>query len=819
MGRTAEISVASNPSKAIDESTFESFCNDESQNTDTQTQMECTQLTQPGLTPDESSNLMHTPSSGKNTPLSPPQILPFGRLVPSMPSPILTAINLMPTQESYWLGRSQKCDVTAQYDRSERASYLSKKGMAALDWGKSMISNRHCRIFHQNNGSQIFVEDNSGNGTFINQQTKLQKGETRILHSGDVICLVNHETLRKRLSSDRIIQFVLQQFSFIVVRVQSKTRKSCVNPRAMNYNFGRNHRNSSIDETGASQLSPLPPSRKIETFYDLREILGDGTSGQVRRAIHRQSGKERAVKIISLRRNVNASMMEREVNLLQLIDHPYIVKLVEVFVERGVAMYLVMELVKGGDLFDCIVEKQRYTEVEARRAMRRLLNAVYYLHEEANIVHRDLKPENILCSSPIHVKLADFGLAKIIKADGLKTFCGTPAYFAPEVLQRRGTVAGRGRYGKPADMWSLGVILYILLTGKPPFDADMDEPSNCYEVDFESDALIWSEIPSAKDLVEKMLRQDPKQRYTVRQACEHTWINVDDGDTHCNPLNDPAVVSKQIGDKQESSKPSEKVCETVANEIIGVKNDKSLHEESTALVASHFQSNSEGKNSSKVKPDSVHNVLRKPERKIADLKISSESNNHEPCGDGEREGKGRNDDVTEFTSSDANAIADNEESSGVSFSDDVCLPPRSPLSKLNLNQRSNKFRDHVMKQTKELFESPNGNGERQSAVTPNLSSIKRQPLQEDLKAEKGDGNVEDPILSQFSSEVSSVESFSDNDSSTNDVSATNETQSEHSSKKRPLDDKETKNSTKASKRDKTCGSKQTTLNAWLVKKT
>jgi serine/threonine protein kinase len=177
-------------------------------------------------------------------------------------------------------------------------------------------------------------------------------------------------------------------------------------------------------------------------------------------------------------------------------------------------MYLVMELVKGGDLFDCIVEKQRYSEMEARRAMRRLLSAIHYLHEESNIVHRDLKPENVLCSSPTDVKLADFGLAKILKADGLKTFCGTPAYFAPEVLQRRGTVAGQGRYGKPADIWSLGVILYILLTGKPPFDADIDEP-RAFNVDFDSDHHIWSQMATAKELVEQMLHQDPKQRLTV----------------------------------------------------------------------------------------------------------------------------------------------------------------------------------------------------------------------------------------------------------------------------------------------------------------
>ena len=270
-------------------------------------------------------------SSCNQTPLS-PQPLPFGRLLPCVPSAKLSAIDFLPTQESYWLGRSHKCDVTAYSSSSDKD--LSKKELAFLEWGKSMISNRHCRIFQQTSDSQIFIEDNSGNGTFVNQITHLRKGETRILHSGDEICLVNVETLRKKISSNRIIQMVLQQFSFIFV--QSKSRKSCVNPRAMNYNFGRNHRNiNNNNESNISSVSPTP-SKRIEASYELREVIGDGAAGQVRRAIHRQTGEERAVKVISLRRQVDVSTMEREVSLLQSLDHPYIVKLVEVFVQHGV---------------------------------------------------------------------------------------------------------------------------------------------------------------------------------------------------------------------------------------------------------------------------------------------------------------------------------------------------------------------------------------------------------------------------------------------------------------------------------------------------
>jgi hypothetical protein len=356
----------------------------------TQTQIESTQHTQLGhLTPDESSNLL---SASSQTPLSPPPIVPWGRLVPCVPSNTLSAVALISTQNEYWIGRSSKCDLTAIVPDSSKA--LGKKEKISMEWGNSMVSNRHCKIFSQqtqDGTTQVYVEDNSGNGTFINQQTHLRKGENRILHSGDEICLVNVETLRKGISSNRILQLVLQQFSFIFV--QSRARKSCVNPRAMNYSFAAKQLIGGDGDPAAAAtasrvvVSPRS-SRRIETVYDIREVLGDGTSGQVRRAIHRQSGEEYAVKIISLRRKLDMTMMEREVSLLQSLDHPYIVQLIDVFVHHGVAMYLVMELVRGGDLFDRIVEKQRYTEVEARWAMRRLLSAVYYLHEQKNIVHR-----------------------------------------------------------------------------------------------------------------------------------------------------------------------------------------------------------------------------------------------------------------------------------------------------------------------------------------------------------------------------------------------------------------------------------------------
>ena len=180
------------------------------------------------------------------------------------------------------------------------------------------------------------------------------------------------------------------------------------------------------------------------------------------------------------------------------------------------------------------MEKERYTKVQARRLFRRILTAVHYLHEDQGIVHRDLKPENILVvdrRSDVNIKLTDFGLAKNMTAEGLKTFCGTPQYFAPEVLRCRHTVKGNGRYGKEIDCWSIGVILFILLSGSPPFDvsAGFDAVANAEVVFYEDH---WRHVSrEARDLVMRLLEKDPRRRMSVKDACEHVWVLVKDGDT------------------------------------------------------------------------------------------------------------------------------------------------------------------------------------------------------------------------------------------------------------------------------------------------
>jgi serine/threonine protein kinase len=186
-------------------------------------------------------------------------------------------------------------------------------------------------------------------------------------------------------------------------------------------------------------------------------------------------------------------------------------------------VYLVMDLMAGGELFDRIVDKDHYSEKEAKKAMVDILVAIQYTHKQ-NIVHRDLKPENILYASPADdaaLKLADFGLAMMLDPNELmNSQCGTPGYVAPEVLMGH-------FYGKEVDMWSVGVILYILLCGFPPFYDENNEELYKMIVNARVEFLspYWDSVsPEAIDLIRKMLEKEPGKRLTADQALEHPWI-------------------------------------------------------------------------------------------------------------------------------------------------------------------------------------------------------------------------------------------------------------------------------------------------------
>lgn len=253
--------------------------------------------------------------------------------------------------------------------------------------------------------------------------------------------------------------------------------------------------------------------------YKLGKTLGIGSFGKVKIAEHSLTGHKVAIKILNRRKIKNMEMEEkvrREIKILRLFMHPHIIRLYEV-IETQTDIYVVMEYVKSGELFDYIVEKGRLHEDEARRFFQQIISGVEYCHRNM-VVHRDLKPENLLLDSKCNVKIADFGLSNIMR-DGhfLKTSCGSPNYAAPEVI------SGKLYAGPEVDVWSCGVILYALLCGTLPFD-DENIPNLFKKIKGGIYTLPSHLSASARDLIPRMLVVDPMKRMTIREIHEHPWF-------------------------------------------------------------------------------------------------------------------------------------------------------------------------------------------------------------------------------------------------------------------------------------------------------
>ncbi|KAI3353655.1 hypothetical protein L3Q82_004900 [Scortum barcoo] len=291
---------------------------------------------------------------------------------------------------------------------------------------------------------------------------------------------------------------------------------------------------SSMDEGDGpgSEAEPVDefPSvpASITERYRVGRTLGDGNFAVVRECVERSTGREYALKIISKEKcRGKEHMIQSEVSILRRVKHPNIVLLIEEM-DTHSELYLVMELVKGGDLFDAITSSNKYTERDASSMLFNLASAIKYLHS-LNIVHRDIKPENLLVyehpDGSKSLKLGDFGLATVVNGP-LHTVCGTPTYVAPEIVAETG-------YGLKVDIWAAGVITFILLCGFPPFRGSGDDQEALFEqilkglLDFP--APYWDNVSdTAKALITGMLQVDVDQRYTAVQVLDHPWVN-DDG--------------------------------------------------------------------------------------------------------------------------------------------------------------------------------------------------------------------------------------------------------------------------------------------------
>ncbi|KAL8973638.1 MAG: hypothetical protein Q9197_002111 [Variospora fuerteventurae] len=271
--------------------------------------------------------------------------------------------------------------------------------------------------------------------------------------------------------------------------------------------------------------------------YHVKRTLGEGSFGKVKLAVHRISGQEVALKIISRKKLISRDMagrVEREIQYLQLLRHPHIIKLYgEPSPQQGKAeglttdrytvitthtdIIMVLEYA-GGELFDYIVKNGKMAESKARRFFQQIVCAVEYCHRH-KIVHRDLKPENLLLDADLNVKIADFGLSNVL-TDGnfLKTSCGSPNYAAPEVI------GGKLYAGPEVDVWSCGVILYVLLCGRLPFDDDFIPAL------FKKIAAGTYNVPhylstGARHIINKMLKVNPVHRITVQEIRQDQWFN------------------------------------------------------------------------------------------------------------------------------------------------------------------------------------------------------------------------------------------------------------------------------------------------------
>jgi serine/threonine protein kinase len=277
----------------------------------------------------------------------------------------------------------------------------------------------------------------------------------------------------------------------------------------------------------------------------LKDVLGEGGYSVVKLAVNKETNDKVAVKIVTRGGEMteeDEEALHQEVGILRELDNPNITKVHDFFTEKT-NFYVVMELLQGGELFDRIVQKSFYNEKEARDLVCLLLTTLKYLHDR-NIVHRDLKPENLLLKSldnDSDIKLADFGFATKVDGDNITTQCGTPGYMAPDILT--GTP-----YGKAVDMWSFGVILYILLGGYPPFHDENQRTlfRKIMKGSFEFHPDYWSSVSDeAKNLISGLLTVDKKKRLTVDQALAHTWLQKSSEELAATSLDSNLKVLKK----------------------------------------------------------------------------------------------------------------------------------------------------------------------------------------------------------------------------------------------------------------------------------
>lgn len=370
------------------------------------------------------------------------------------------------SSDSFRLGRGKSSDYV-----------IRESDMGSNKW-LTAVSKIQCEITKDTMG--VFIKDCSSNGTWVNGH-KVGKGMRWPLEHNSEICFAG--------SSKKVFVFM-----------------------------------------STTEQEKFPP--ELTSKYTISKVLGRGACGEVRLAFRIPDLYRVAIKIIN--KNVTSMVSSsstnilNEVKILQTVNHPCVIALEDV-IETKDNLFIVLELAEGGELFDKIIEKTKFNDAEAKLHFYQIVSAIKYLHAK-NICHRDLKPENVLlCSedniNPV-VKITDMGLSKLVDLGTvLKTFCGTPQYIAPEVV-----MAGMlGNYSLKVDCWSLGVILYILLSGTPPFSEDrhcgVNLRNQILTANYKFYPQLWDQIDDkAQDLVERLLKVNPCERLSAAEILDHPWL-------------------------------------------------------------------------------------------------------------------------------------------------------------------------------------------------------------------------------------------------------------------------------------------------------
>lgn len=374
----------------------------------------------------------------------------------------------------------------------------------------SRLSNRHFVIMLGEEGT-LMIKDTSTNGTWLNG-ARIQKDTNHILTQGDEISV--GVGVPKDVVS--LVIFVNENFKRTLKELGSARRVG----------------SPSSSETGRG-LGEIE-LKGIHKKYSISDsIVGQGAFATVKKAVERSTGKTFAVKIIHKRKVMDKfDGVKRELDILQKLDHPRIVKLKD-FYEDDDNYYMLMEFVSGGDLMDFVAAHGTVGEDAGREITRQVLEAVKYMHDQG-ISHRDLKPDNIMIEQddPVLIKITDFGLAKVQNQNTfLNTFCGTLAYVAPEVIEGKNIEdkTNRDLYSSLVDMWSIGCLVYVILTGHLPFSGQSQNElfkqikRGSYHEGPLKDYRISEE---ARNFIDSLLNVDPKERMDAEKALQHPWIKM-----------------------------------------------------------------------------------------------------------------------------------------------------------------------------------------------------------------------------------------------------------------------------------------------------